>query len=72
MPFLAGDYEKIWMVDCRYSKQNVRDLLAEQTEITDVMVMYQANKFMQDTDLKALDGEAKQMETFDADSFFNE
>lgn len=72
VPFLAGDYEKIWMVDCRYSKQNVRDLLAEQTEITDVMVMYQANKFMQDTDLKALDEEAKQMETFDADSFFNE
>ena len=72
VPFLAGDYEKIWMVDCRYSKQNVRDLLAEQTEITDVMVMYQANKFMQDTDLKALDGEAKQMETFDADSFFIE
>lgn len=72
VPFLAGDYDQILMVDCRYGKQNVRDLLAQHDEITDVMVMYQANKFMQDTDLKALDGEAKQMETFDADSFFDE
>ncbi len=72
VPFLAGDYETILMVDCRYGKENVRGILAEHPEITDVMIMYQTNTFMQDTDLNALEKEAKQMESFDADSFFNE
>lgn len=72
VPFLAGDYDEILMVDCRYGKENVRDLLAEHDEITDVLVMYSTKKFMQDTNLGALDGESKKMETFDADSFFDE
>lgn len=72
VPFLAGDYDEILMVDCRYEKENVRDLLAEHEEITDVLVMYSTKKFMQDTNLNALDGESKKMEAFDADSFFDE
>lgn len=72
VPFLAGDYKEIYMIDCRYGKENVRDLLEEHREITDVLVMYNLHKFMQDTNLHALDGTSKQMETFDADSFFDE
>jgi len=72
VPFLAGDYDEILMIDCRYGKEKVRDLLAEHDEITDVLVMYSTKKFMQDTNLDALDGESKKMEAFDADSFFDE
>lgn len=72
VPFLAGDYETILMADCRYGKENIREILAKQDEITDVMVLYQANQFFKDTGLEALDEEAKQMEQFDADSFFDE
>lgn len=72
VPFLAGDYDEILMVDCRYGKENVPDLLTEHDEITDVLVMYSTKKFMQDTNLDALDGKSKKMEAFDADSFFDE
>lgn len=72
VPFLAGDYGEIWMADCRYGKENVRDFLAGHEEITDVLVMYSVKKFMQDTNLGALDGASKKMEVFDADSFFDE
>ena len=60
------------MIDCRYGKENVRDILAAHEEITDVLVMYNSRKFMQDTNLRALDEGAKKMDTFDADSFFDE
>ncbi len=72
LPFLAGDYKEILMIDCRYGKENVRDILAAHEEITDVLVMYNSRKFMQDTNLRALDEGAKKMDTFDADSFFDE
>lgn len=72
LPFLAGDYKEILMIDCRYGKENVRDLLAAHEEITDILVMYNSKKFMQDTNLRALDESAKKMDTFDADSFFDE
>ena len=34
--------------------------------------MYNSRKFMQDTNLRALDEGAKKMDTFDSDSFFDE
>lgn len=72
VPFLAGDYDRIILVDFRYSKENIWEILEKHDEITDVMALYQVNQFMQDTNLRALDVNAKSMETFDADSFFDE
>lgn len=72
VPFLAGDYEEILMVDCRYGRENVNSLLKEHDEITDILVMYNIRKFMQDKNLDQLDQKAGGMEEFDADSFFDE
>lgn len=72
VPFLAGDYEEIIMIDCRYGRENVYDVLKEHEEITDILVMYNIRKFMQDKNLHKLDQSAGGMEEFDADSFFDE
>lgn len=72
VPFLAGDYEKIIMVDCRYGNENVNDILESHDEITDVLVLYNIRKFMQDKNLHKLDKKAGGMEKFDAESFFDE
>lgn len=71
-PFLAGDYETITMVDCRYGNENVNAILKKQNEITDVLVLYNIRKFMQDKNLHKLDITADGMEEFDAESFFDE
>lgn len=54
VPFLAEHYDKIIMIDCRYGKENVRELMADHEEITDVLVMYNTQKFLQDTNLSLL------------------
>lgn len=72
VPFLAGDYEEILMVDCRYGRKNVNELLKEHDEITDILVMYNITKFMKDKNLNKLNQKAGGMEEFDADSFFDE
>lgn len=72
VPFLVGDYEKIIMVDLRYTRDNVWDFLQDHKEITDIMTVYNIKQFMQDTSLRALDANSKTLEEFDADSFFGE
>ncbi len=71
VPFLAGDYEEIIMVDCRYGNENVNDILKQHDKITDVLILYNIRKFMQDKNLDKLDSEAGGMEEFDAESFFD-
>ena len=60
------------MVDCRYGNENVNDILESHDEITDVLVLYNIRKFMQDKNLHKLDKKAGGMEKFDAESFFDE
>ena len=72
VPFLAGDYEQILMVDCRYASENIHDMLKNHDEITDVLVLYNITKFMQDKNLHKLDKKADGREAFDAESFFDE
>lgn len=72
VPFLIGDYERIVLVDFRYGKENVYELLDRYDGITDVLVIYNTTSFMQDTGLDRLDRKAEEMEEFDADSFFDE
>lgn len=50
--FLARDYSDIYMIDLRYTNDNIYDLISDITEenqITDVLVMYNTEKFMKDT-----------------------
>ena len=60
------------MVDCRYASENVHDMLKTHDEITDVLVLYNITKFMQDKNLHKLDKKADGREAFDAESFFDE
>lgn len=71
VPFLAGDFDTIVMADLRYGKGSVSDILEEYDDITDVMVMYNTEKFMQDTNLHALDIKSESMEEFNMDDFFD-
>lgn len=48
VPFLASHYERIIMLDLRYCSDMVDDLMAQEPDITDVMVLYNFEKFMQD------------------------
>lgn len=72
VPFLAGDYDEIVMVDFRYGKKTIDDLLEEYDGITDVLVLYNTVSFMQDVNLHKLDRQENVMEEFDADSFFDD
>lgn len=74
VPFLAGDYDEIVMVDFRYGKKNIDDLLEEYDGITDVLVLYNTVSFMEDTNLDKLELDLQEdvMEEFDADSFFDD
>lgn len=72
VPFLAEDYDEILMVDCRYSKGSIRSVMEEHGKITDVLVMYNLEKFMQETNLNSLEEGAETMEEFNMDDFFGE
>ncbi len=65
VPFLAEHYDRIIMVDCRYSKENTRDIIAQCDSITDVLVIYNIEKFMQDTNLRFLNLQSDTMQEFD-------
>lgn len=72
VPFLAGDYEQIVMIDYRYGKENIHDIMAEFKNITDILVMYNVEKFMQDFHLYALNKKADTIEEFDAADFLGD
>jgi hypothetical protein len=56
--FLLPDYAYIYMIDLRYTNDDIytlmEDISTEHT-ITDVLVMYNTEKFMQDSNLSALE-----------------
>lgn len=56
--FLESDYEFIYMVDLRYAEGNIYDLMEEidaEHAISDVLVMYNTEKLMQDDNLWKLE-----------------
>lgn len=72
VPFLAGDYERIVMIDYRYGKVPIGSILSEYEDITDVMVMFNTEKFMKNTKLDKLadtERKAQTMEEFNIDDF---
>lgn len=72
VPFLTGDYRQILLIDYRYTKKTITDITAEHDEITDILVLFNTDKFCRDTGLKPLAGEIRSetMEEFDAEEFF--
>lgn len=57
--YLAEDYERIYMIDLRYSRKDVftiMDEIYEKDEITDILVLYNIEKFMNDNNLDLLLG----------------
>ncbi len=73
-PFLLESFDEIVMVDCRYIKRSVGDVITDNEGITDVLVLYNTERFLQETSLRPLDaGSVKDtMEEFNADDFFDE
>lgn len=54
VPFLAGSYDKIIMADCRYNKGRIGTVFREYKDITDVLVIFNIEKFSEDTHLSFL------------------
>lgn len=72
VPFLLEDYERIIMVDYRYGKTAAGSIMGQYPEITDVLVMFNIEKFMQNTKLKSIAdtaGGRSEMEEFNLDDF---
>ncbi len=72
VPFLTEDYDQIVMIDYRYGKLPIGKILKEYEDITDILVLFNTEKFMQNTKLDRLADirtEGSAMEKFDPDSF---
>ena len=72
VPFLTEDYDQIIMVDYRYGKVPVKDIMEQYKDITDVLVMFNTEKFMQNTKLNRLADIGKDrtgMEKFNLEDF---
>lgn len=54
VPFLTEDYDRIIMLDYRYGKIPAGRILNIHKEITDVLVLFQTEKFMKNTKLEKL------------------
>lgn len=54
VPFLFEDYSRIVMIDLRYQADVLDDILSEEPDITDVMVLYNVEKFLQDENIDLL------------------
>lgn len=55
VPFLSGDYDRIIMIDLRYLSDTVSGVMEDyEDEITDVLVMFNVEKFMQDENITRL------------------
>lgn len=73
VPFLTEDYERIIMIDYRYGKTPIGEIMSAYEDITDVLVMFQTEKFMQNTKLGKLADtkrKSKTMEAFNPEDFF--
>lgn len=76
VPFLTEYYDKIIMIDYRYGKTRIGDIMNEYPDISNVLVAFNIEKFIQNTDLDAIADtssgiKSDTMEEFDADSFFD-
>lgn len=74
VPFLTEDYDKIIMIDYRYGKTPIGKIMEKYEDITDVLVMFQTEKFMKNTKLGKLADTRKASETaekFNPDNFFD-
>ncbi len=72
VPFLTEDYDRIIMVDYRYGKTPIGRIMEEQGKITDVLVLFNTEKFMQSTGLDKLadtEGMSSTMEEFNMEDF---
>ena len=72
VPFLTGDYSQIIMIDYRYGKLPMRKILEKYKDVTDVLVMFNTEKFMQNTKLSKLADTGKSesgMKKFNLDDF---
>lgn len=72
VPFLAEDYERIVMIDYRYGKVSIGNILSEYEDISDILVLFNTEKFMQNTKLNKLaDTERRQqtLEEFNPEDF---
>lgn len=56
VPFVAGQFEEIHMIDLRYYKGDIREYLSERG-ITDVLVLYNISNFISDQNLYRLAGD---------------
>lgn len=54
VPFLAQDYDRVIMIDFRYSKMPV-SMIVQQYGVTDILVMYNATNFIEDENLYQLE-----------------
>ncbi len=74
VPFLTEDYEQIVMIDYRYGKTAMGNILEQYDAITDVLVLFNTEKFMQNTKLAPLaDTEKREssLQEFDPTEFLN-
>lgn len=72
VPFLTEDYDRIVMIDYRYGKTPAGRILDEYADITDVLVLFNTEKFMQNTRLEKLsdtDRRGGTMEEFNPEDF---
>lgn len=59
VPFLFDDYSRIVMIDLRYQADCIDDILAEEPNITDVMALYNVEKFLQDENVELLEADVE-------------
>jgi len=74
VPFLTEEYDRIIMLDYRYGKVSAGNILSDYEDITDVLVMFNTEKFMQNTKLAKLadtERRAPTMEEFNIDDFLD-
>jgi len=72
VPFLIEDYDQIIMIDYRYGKVPMKNIIEQYKEITDVLVLFNTEKFMQNTKLSRLADTGKEetgMKEFNLDDF---
>ena len=74
VPFLTEDYSQIIMIDYRYGKLPVKDIIEQHKDVTDVLVMFNTEKFMQNKKLSRLadtSGEETGMKKFNLEDFLD-
>ena len=72
VPFLTENYDRIILIDYRYGKLPIGQILDKYEDITEVLVMFNTEKFMQNTKLAGLANAEKKKQTleeFNPDDF---